>query len=334
MSLRVAAFNAEIFSDFAPIIFQQREQNLVSFLYNFAYETAVWRANQMNLIQHIFTLLLLGLLGFSCASVKTNSRLDDKSPLRLYVFECGENNVSDLSLFAPGIGKNVKKKLTVSCYVIKHPQGYLLWDSGLADEIADEKDGMLAANGKFHLTVKKPFIKQLAEIGLKPTDFKYIAFSHFHADHVGNANAFKGATLLIQEEEFAAAFGGDPQKFNFNSKTYSSLSAGPVIKLTSDHDVFGDGSVVIKRAPGHTPGHQILFINLAKTGPIVLSGDLYHFAENRRLKRVPAFNFDKDETKKSMTDIENFIRQKNATLWIQHDFEQAQSLRHAPEFYE
>ncbi len=92
--------------------------------------------------------------------------------------------------------------------------------------------------------------------------------------------------------------------------------------------------MVIKSAPGHTPGHQVLFLDLEATGPIVLSGDLYHFPESRTLRRVPRFNFDREQTRVSMDRIEAFLEEKGAELWIEHDFAFAERLRKSPEFYE
>lgn len=271
-------------------------------------------------------------LTHACVTTRGNHGGDAVDSVRIYVFDCGENDVKDIGMFAPGL--TGPKKLAVACYVIRHPFGNLLWDSGLSDSIADEKDGVEAADGNFHLTLKTPFLKQLSSIGLTPADMKYIAFSHFHSDHVGNANAFVGATLLIQQEEYDAAFGPEPQKYRYKYETYNQLAQTPTVKLHGDHDVFGDGSVIIKRSVGHTPGHQSLFVNLAKTGPILISGDLYHFADNRIHSRVPSFNFDKQLTENSMRTIENFIRETKAVMWIEHDYEQNQSLRHAPEYYE
>ncbi len=104
--------------------------------------------------------------------------------------------------------------------------------------------------------------------------------------------------------------------------------------INGDFDVFGDGTVVIKRAVGHTPGHQVLFLDLKETGPLVLSGDLYHFTSNRTHKRVPSFNFNKEQTLTAMDDIEKFVKEKGAQLWIQHDLEQNASIKHSPAFYQ
>ena len=107
----------------------------------------------------------------------------------------------------------------------------------------------------------------------------------------------------------------------------------PVL-LDGDHDVFGDGTVVIKSAPGHTPGHQVLFVDLAETGPLVLSGDLYHFPENRTLKRVPTFNFDEAQTLASMDAVEDFLFESGGTLWIEHDSAANALLNKSPAYYE
>jgi glyoxylase-like metal-dependent hydrolase (beta-lactamase superfamily II) len=139
---------------------------------------------------------------------------------------------------------------------------------------------------------------------------------------------------LIQQAEYDAAFGEDPTKFGFNPASYEQLDKSKIKVLKGDYDVFGDGKVVIKTAPGHTPGHQVLFVNLDETGPIVLSGDLYHFTKNRVHRRVPSFNFDKEQTLAAMEKIEQFVNDENAQFWIQHDIEQNQTIKHSPEFYQ
>ena len=103
---------------------------------------------------------------------------------------------------------------------------------------------------------------------------------------------------------------------------------------TDDYDVFGDGTVVIKLAPGHTPAHQVLFVKLKKTGPIVLSGDLYHYPEERAQKRVPTFEFDQAETAQTREKIEQFLKESGAQLWIQHDYIANAKLKKAPQYYE
>lgn len=255
------------------------------------------------------------------------------NPFRLYVMECGEVTVKDISMFSPGHDKGKTKVLTDSCYIITHPKGIMFWDSGLSDGLIDKPEGAAAFDGKMILKVKKTLASQLKEIGIDPKTVTVGAISHLHGDHTGNAMYYSNAKIYMQTPEYEVAFGEHPEKAGFNPETYKSLK-GNIEKISGDKDVFGDGTVVIKSTPGHTPGHQSLFVNLPKTGPIVLSGDLYHFTKNRTKKRVPSFNFDKDQTLKSMEALEAFTKEKKAQFWIQHDLEQNKTVMHSPKFYE
>ncbi len=274
----------------------------------------------------IFSLILSVFLLAACSSVP-----QDK-PLSLHIFECGEIEVRDVSLFSPGVDVGQKRQMVDSCYLIQHPKGSLIWDTGLNDAIG--KAGIEKWKGAFFMNVPKSLSSQLDEIGVKATDIDYLGISHFHSDHVGNANLFNNASLIIQKEEFEAAFGKEPEKFGFDKTLYEKVNTEKVMVINGDKDVFGDGSVIVKRAIGHTPGHQVLFVNLEETGPVLLSGDLYHFTKNRTHKRVPSFNFDKEKTLESMEEIEKFVSKSGAQLWIQHDKEQNKTLKHSPDFYQ
>lgn len=254
--------------------------------------------------------------------------------LRLYVFQCGMIDVNDISVFHPGVGKGQKKRLTDSCYLIAHPKGTLIWDAGLPDDLVKLPEGKSVMEGLFTMRVTKTLADQLKEIGYAPESITYLGISHMHFDHTANANLFPKATLLMQKEEYDAAFGPEPGKFGFDPTGYPTLRANPLKTLQGDHDVFGDGSVTIKRLLGHTPGHQGLYIKLPKTGNILLSGDLVHFTENWEKKYVPGFNFDKPVSIQTMKDVEKFLKDNNATLWIQHDLEQNETIKHSPAFYE
>lgn len=267
------------------------------------------------------------LLGFAGCAKKTTP------PIRLYVFNCGTIDVKDISVFHPGVGKDQHKTLTDSCYLIVHPKGMLMWDAGLPDALADIPEGKTIYNN-FTLRVTQPLAKQFAMLGIVPGSIQYLGISHLHGDHVGNVNLFPKATLLMQKEEYAAGFGPDAAKFGFDPNSYASLKTNPVKQLEGDNDVFGDGTVVIKRMVGHTPGHQALFVKLAKTGNILLSGDLVHFTENWEHRYVPGFNFDKEQSLKAMEAADKFIKENHAQLWIQHDLEQNATINHVPQHYE
>ncbi|MEJ7808664.1 MAG: N-acyl homoserine lactonase family protein [Telluria sp.] len=273
------------------------------------------------------SLLLLGSTAFAASTPAAPT-----SP-RLFAFDCGTIAVSDISVFSPGVDVGKKKTLTNSCYLIMHPKGTMMWDTGLSDELASMPDGKKLSE-KFHGSLKKSLADQLKDAGLAPDAVTHLGISHMHFDHIGNVSLFPKATLLMQKEELASAFGPDAAKFGNDAKNYPTLGANPKQELTGDHDVFGDGSVVIKRAVGHTPGHQVLFVKLKKTGNIVLSGDLVHFTKNWENRRVPSFNFDKDMSLKAMNDIAAFAKENKAQFWIQHDLEQNKKIKRAPKFYD
>jgi N-acyl homoserine lactone hydrolase len=255
------------------------------------------------------------------------------APLRLYVFDCGSIDVADVSVFSPGVGKGERKALADSCYLVVHPKGTLMWDTGFGDALAAMPDGQRVSE-VFHVSLKKALAAQFKDIGYAPDAVTYLGLSHMHFDHIGNVGLFPKSTLLMQKEEYDAAFGPDAAKFGNDAKNYPTLHANPSKTLSADYDVFGDGSVVIKRALGHTPGHQALYLKLGKTGNVLLSGDLAHFTENWENRRVPSFNFDKEQSLKTMDEVAAFLKANNAVLWIGHDAVQNAKIKHAPAYYE
>lgn len=245
---------------------------------------------------------------------------------KMYVIDCGWAHATDKSRWSPGIDVGVQVDVSDNCFLIHHPQGgWMMWDTGVAENIADMPDGLSQANGTLTWHKPKKLAASLAELKVKPEDVKFVAISHMHADHSSNVDMFSKATLLIQKPEWDAIFAGQNPPFT---------KEHPATQLTGDKDVFGDGSVTIVSTPGHTPGHQSLLVHLAKTGWLVLSGDAVHFQSNWDNKRVPGTNFDKDKTVASMNHLGELIAAHKATLWINHDKVQSDKLKHAPAFYE
>ncbi len=251
---------------------------------------------------------------------------------RLYIFDCGQLRVGDPGRFSLTMDEVSTLELSVPCYLIEHPEGSLLWDAGLSDALASEAESAQSSGSVARVTAT--LRAQLVELGYEPADVTYIAMSHLHYDHAGNANDFAASTWLVQRPEHEAAFSEDPAAFRFDPANYGALESAETLILDGDHDVFGDGAVVIKSAPGHTPGHQVLFVDLAEYGPVVLSGDLYHFPESRSLKRVPTFNFDEEMTLASMDRVEDFLIETGARLWIEHDIAENALLDKSPAYYE
>jgi glyoxylase-like metal-dependent hydrolase (beta-lactamase superfamily II) len=252
--------------------------------------------------------------------------------LKLYVFDCGRLTFDDVASFGLTNDETPVRELFVPCYLIRHARGTLFWDAGLPLDAVGK--GTVELEAGVRMSYQRSILDQLRSLGVEPGTIDYVAFSHMHFDHTGAANAFKASKLLIQRTEHVAAFEHGADNPVFQPALYRDLGASATTLLNGDYDVFGDGSVMILSAPGHTPGHQVLFLDLHDTGPLVLSGDLYHFRASRTLRRTPVFNTDAAQTLASMDRIEGLLTERQATLWIEHDKALADGLRLAPAFYE
>jgi glyoxylase-like metal-dependent hydrolase (beta-lactamase superfamily II) len=209
--------------------------------------------------------------------------------------------------------------------LIRHSQGWLLWDTGLADAVAALPDGQKPADPRM-VTWHRPktLAAQLDQLGVQPSDIRYVAVSHSHPDHIGNVTMFARSMLLVQRAEYEHPAPSGP---GFRPDQ-------PVTTLDGDRDVFADGSVTILATPGHTPGHQSLLVKLPRTGAVLLSGDAVHFQDNWDHRRVPENNFDKEQTVASMARLATIMTEHKAELWINHDKAQRDGQRLAPQFYD
>src|SRR3954469_17710114 len=209
---------------------------------------------------------------------------------------------------------DLKLQFVFSCYVIKHDNEYLLWDTGHA---------MTAPN----VAPKVSIVDQLAKIDIKPEQIKYVGISHYHADHTGQVASFPKSTVLIGAKEWEAITAPKPAT-GVNFKPFESWIKGEskVEALELDKDVFGDGSVIVLRTPRHTPGHQALLVKLPQTGAVILSGDAVHFRENLDAFGVPAFNYDRAETVASMERIKKIAENLKGKVIIQHDARDVEKL--------
>jgi len=196
---------------------------------------------------------------------------------------------------------DLKLQFVYSCYLVKHGDDYLLWDTGHA---------MTTPN----VAPKVSIVDQLAKLGHKPEQIKYVGISHYHADHTGQVASFPSATLLIGSREWDAITAPKPAEgVNYKPFEHWAKGEGKVEPLALDKDVFGDGSVIVLRTPGHTPGHQSLLVKLPQKGSVVIVGDAAHFRENYDTDGVPAFNFDRAETLASISRMKSTrpMRMKN-----------------------
>jgi len=264
------------------------------------------------------------LLFAACAAILGTLPASAAGIERLYILDCGNISAPDQSRWSPGVNVGVPIELSDNCYLIRHSQGWFLWDTGLSDAVAAQPDGIKSSNG-FLLKRKKTLAGQLGELGVKPSDIKGVAVSHTHPDHIGNVELFPQVMLYVQKAEYEWPSAEGAPRFK---------PGHPVTKLEGDHDIFGDGSVVLISTPGHTPGHQSLLVRLPKTGPVVLSGDAAHFKDNWEHRRVPPFNTSREQSLASMQRIADILAKEHAQFWINHDKPQSDAQKKSPEFYE
>jgi glyoxylase-like metal-dependent hydrolase (beta-lactamase superfamily II) len=230
-----------------------------------------------------------------------------KAQVELWRMQCGKDGPLPKAMFSDTFlyPDASSKDFTFSCYLIRHGADYMVWDAGLPAPDAPR------------------IVDQLKQISITPRQINYLGLSHFHFDHIGQAADFSEAKLLIGADDLAAIRKGEPLP---DGSTDSATRLAPWISggkptqaLSGDLDVFGDGTVVVMRMPGHTPGHRSLLVRLPQTGNVLISGDLYHFPENRAGRVVPVFNTDRAQTLASMDRFEELARRLKAIVIIQHE---------------
>jgi len=249
---------------------------------------------------------------------------------RIYVFDNGKISGLATTLFNFEPEELAETDFVNISYLVVHPDGTLQFDSGaVADQAFEGHDGPVV-DGIMSATM--PLVPQLASAGYTPEDVDFFAMSHYHSDHTANANLFKDSTWIVQQAEFDFMFSDEPEGI-IETESYAELRDAETIVLDNEnYDVFGDGSVMILTAPGHTPGHQVLAVKLENAGWILLGGDLYHYPEEIATGRVPTFEFNADLSRVSRARIADFIEDHNATLWIEHDIATHAKLPKAPAF--
>jgi len=263
-----------------------------------------------------------------------------QTTIKLYVFDGGtlESDPARYRLTREDVGTT---QLSVAAYLIVHPKGVLLWDTGAVPDENWSPTGtpmeqrlVLPDGQERRVTIRTPLNAQLKASGYTPAQVTHLALSHYHWDHTANANAFARATWLVRQNERDAMFADKPLG-TATPMTYAALKASKTVIVSVDeHDVFGDGTVILKSAAGHTPGHQVIYVKLARTGGVVLSGDLYHYPQERTMNRLPTFEFNEEQTRAARKAVEDFLARTKSRLWIQHDFNAHAKLKKAPEYYD
>jgi len=278
-------------------------------------------------VRNLAALLVAAALTVSCADKPAAT-----GP-RLYILDCGDIRPMDPTLF--GLKKEEiagDASFVTPCYLVVHPKGNLIWDVGQVPDARIPDDGTEVVVQDL-LKARRKLVPQLEALGVKVSDIDYIAMSHYHLDHTANANLFAGSTWIVQQAEYDAMFAEKAPRF-YTPATYSALKTSKNRFIDGDYDVFGDGTVVIKQTPGHTAGHQVLLVKLARTGTVALTGDLYHYPEEVNLRTVAPAQGDQEITLKSRDALQESLKKSGGKMWITHDLIGFSKLKKAPEYYE
>lgn len=235
--------------------------------------------------------------------------------IKLWRLDCGLIQEDDLNLFSDTyayVGKS--RQLTVSCYLIKHGETYMLWDTGVSTEAIGKPLQGPGATGE---TLSQSLPDQLKTLGVEPKQIGIVGISHYHYDHTGQAALFPQATLLMGKGDVAAL--RVPGAERAKPVAHWVSGGGKLEEVTGDKDVFGDGSVTMLDLPGHTPGHHGLLVKLAKRGYVLLTGDVAHFQENYDTQGVPIFNVNRADSLASIDRFKVLAKNLRATVVIQHE---------------
>lgn len=250
--------------------------------------------------------------------------------VRLYTLDCGLTEFADAAYFSDtGEYDGKSLALPTPCYLVRHGKDWLLWDTGNGDKLAALPNGVTKFGGRF--SVKRTLASQLGELGLKPDGIRFVAISHLHQDHTGNVGLFPKSTFLIARQELSWAQ-AKPTPFGVDAEALARLRKARIEPMEEDKDVFGDGSVRILKAPGHTPGSRMLLVKLANAGPILVSGDLFHTHQNYEKDLVPAVNISRADTLASSKRFKAIEARSPARVIIQHAPEDFASMPAFPRF--
>jgi glyoxylase-like metal-dependent hydrolase (beta-lactamase superfamily II) len=250
--------------------------------------------------------------------------------VRLYVLDCGTIISHEPERFGLTRQDVPDPDFSDPCFLVVHPSGVLLFDTGLTDAQVGRPiyENKLGYEGQLKTVSLKG---ELANIGVTAPMITYLAISHSHWDHVGNANDYAGSTWLARKAEYDVMFG--PGANPIARKWYAALAQSKIQYIDGDYDVFGDGKVVLLSTPGHTPGHQSLYVKLAHTGGVVVSGDLYHYTAERTKGLMPPRE-QKLETPASRKKVEEFLTRTHSQLFMGHAIDWYQNAIKAPGWYD
>lgn len=276
-------------------------------------------------------LLITGLLFGSASRLAARSAAEVTPPpaMKIDTLDCGLTEFKNAAVFSDtGEYDGKPLALPTPCYLIQHGSDWMLWDTGLGDQLAALPNGVEKFGGRF--TVRRTLVSQLAQLGLTPDNVHYVGLSHIHFDHAGNLGLFPNATFIIPAIELSAAR-SKPTPFGVDPAQIAPLDHATIIPADGDYDVFGDGTVVTLKTPGHTPDHHSLMVTLPKAGVVLITGDLFHTRLSYEKGLVLRIN-DRPNTLASMDRFRRLQSNTHARVVIQHSPEDFRSMPHFPDF--
>ncbi len=253
--------------------------------------------------------------------------------MKVYAMTCGRIRARK-HIFIPDADKNFFIEMPLPAFLITHPQGYVLFDTGPHPDVFTDAFARWGGLAKAFQPVgdeSDGIIFQLAKIGIRPGSIRYVVNSHLHFDHAGGNAFFSDATFLVAGLELAFAKNPDNEgKGYFQADWDHPLDYREV---DGELDIFGDGQLVIAPMPGHTPGHQVLVVRLKEQETVILSGDSVPFKEHYYDFIVPRNNLDNDQALKSVKNLHALVEAEKAFLIHGHDPYQWREIKKAPDYY-
>jgi N-acyl homoserine lactone hydrolase len=299
----------------------------------------------MTSIARLLTKFAIGTCAVACLA----SQAPAGSPegMKLYAFTSYPLDIAKSALSSAATGDE-KIIVPVGFFLIKHPKGNIMFDTGDNDRLVSDKTywGPMAAMLDKGVDPNLTIDAQLGKIGMKASDINYVVLGHMHLDHAGNASRFPNATIVVQRSEIVNAF-WPPQSFagpyisgDFESLRSQTGSAGaskqPMIELNGDLDLFGDGSIYIHRSAGHTPGSQMAIVRLPKSGTFILTSDACYLPENLAKDIQPSIGlaYDPSEIMNGYAYIKRTRDTEKGQVFMAHDAEGFKERKKSPEYYE
>jgi glyoxylase-like metal-dependent hydrolase (beta-lactamase superfamily II) len=235
------------------------------------------------------------------------------SQLQLYAFTCGIFQ-SPKSFFIAGDGEEVVRS-PIPAYLIQHPKGLALFDTGLNLRYRRDANAALGLTDVgFDIDESAEIAARLRTIDVDPADIRWIINSHLHADHCGGNGSIPNATMVIQSRELASAQASENPRL-YDKRDFD--HGHPVLAVDGEHDLYGDGSVILFPTVGHTPGHQSVRVQLA-SGDVVLTADCCYLKRNLDELVVPALNVDREQSIETLKMLRR-MRDAGARIFYGHD---------------